>query len=109
MVDVVLVSVLDDGGLGELTIVGALILMSGLTRLATLCEVCFMVLFYIANFMLIVDFHPRWLCRDFSRRILLLLPNLCQGIHPWWRCTDLWCYCNFRGMLKEFGHFGVDV
>ena len=57
MVDVVLVAVLDDGGLGELTIVGALILMSGLTRLATLlqdagssCEVCLMVFFYFANF-----------------------------------------------------------
>ena len=36
MVDVVLLAVLDDGSLGELTIVGALILMSGLTRLATL-------------------------------------------------------------------------
>ena len=36
VVDVVLVVVLDDVGLGELTIVGALILMSGLTRLATL-------------------------------------------------------------------------
>ena len=36
VVDVVLVAVLDDGSLGELTIVGALILMSGLTRLATL-------------------------------------------------------------------------
>ena len=30
------VVVLDDGGLGELTIVGALILFSGLARLATL-------------------------------------------------------------------------
>ena len=36
VVNVVLVAVLDDGGLGELTIVGALILMSGLTRLETL-------------------------------------------------------------------------
>ena len=36
MVDVVLVAVLDDGGFGKLTIVGALILMSALTRLATL-------------------------------------------------------------------------
>ena len=35
MVDVVLVAVLEDGSLGELTIVGALILISGLTRLAT--------------------------------------------------------------------------
>ena len=34
MVNVVLVAVLDDGGLGELTIVGALVLMSGLMRLA---------------------------------------------------------------------------
>ena len=32
----VLVAVLDDGGLGELTIVGALILLSGLVGLATL-------------------------------------------------------------------------
>ena len=36
VVDVVLVAVLDDGGLGELTIIGALILISGLTRLAKL-------------------------------------------------------------------------
>ena len=36
MVDVVLVAILDDGGLGELTIVVALILMSGLTHSATL-------------------------------------------------------------------------
>ena len=36
LVDVVLVAVLDDGGLGEFTIVGTLILMSGLTRLVTL-------------------------------------------------------------------------
>ena len=57
MVNVVLVAVLEDGGLGELTIVGALILMSGLTRLATLlqdsgssCEVCLMILLYISNF-----------------------------------------------------------
>ena len=36
VVDVVLVAVLDDGGLGELTIVGAFILLSRLARLATL-------------------------------------------------------------------------
>ena len=36
VVDEVLVAVLDDSGLGKLTIVGALILMSGLARLATL-------------------------------------------------------------------------
>ena len=36
VVYVVLVVVLDDGGLGELTIVGASMLMSGLTRLAEL-------------------------------------------------------------------------
>ena len=36
MVNVVLVAVLDDGGLGELAIVWALILMIGLARLATL-------------------------------------------------------------------------
>ena len=36
VVYVVLLTFLDDGGLGELTIVGALILMSGLTHLATL-------------------------------------------------------------------------
>ena len=35
MVDVVLGAVLDDGDLGDLTIVGALILMSGLERLVT--------------------------------------------------------------------------
>ena len=71
MVDVVLEAALDDGGLVKLTIFGALILMSGLTRLTTLlqdaglsCEVCLMILFYFANFMLIVDFHPWWLCRD---------------------------------------------
>ena len=62
-----LVAVLEDGGLGELTIVGAPILMSGLTCLATLlqdassfCEVCLMIFFYFAIFLLIVDFHPRW-------------------------------------------------
>ena len=61
-----LAAVLEDGGLGDLTIVGALILMSGLSRLATLlqddgssCEVCLMVFFYFAIFLLIVDFHPR--------------------------------------------------
>ena len=36
VVGVVLLAVLDDGGLGELMIVGALILMTSLTRLATL-------------------------------------------------------------------------
>ena len=36
VIDVVLVAVLDDGGLGKLKIVGALILISGLTRLETL-------------------------------------------------------------------------
>ena len=36
MVNVVLLAVLEDGGLGELKIVGALISMSGLTGLATL-------------------------------------------------------------------------
>ena len=57
MVDVVLVAVLEDGDLGKLTIVGALILISGLTRLATLlqdagssCEVCLMIFFYFSNF-----------------------------------------------------------
>ena len=50
MVNVVLVAVLEDGGLGELTIVRSLSLMSGLTCLATLlqddgssCEVCLMI------------------------------------------------------------------
>ena len=36
VVNVVPVAVLDDGGLGELTILGALILLSGLARLVTL-------------------------------------------------------------------------
>ena len=36
VVDVVLLALLEDGGLGELTIVRDLILMSVLTRLATL-------------------------------------------------------------------------
>ena len=36
VVNMVLVAVLEEGGLGELTIVGALIFMSGLTLLATL-------------------------------------------------------------------------
>ena len=35
VVNVVLVAVLDDGGLGELTIVGLLMLMIGLARLMT--------------------------------------------------------------------------
>ena len=43
MVDVVLVGVLEDGGLEELTIVGALILMSGLTPLAKIVG-CWLVL-----------------------------------------------------------------
>ena len=71
MVDVVMIVVLEDGGLGELTIVGALILMSGLTRLVTFlqdagssCEVCLMILSYFVNFLLIVDFHPMWSGRD---------------------------------------------
>ena len=68
-----------------------------------------MVLFYFADFMLIVDFHPRWLCRDLSRRILSGLLNLCRGLHPRWRCRDLLCYWHFRGTLTEFGHFGVGV
>ena len=53
-----LVAVLEDGGLGELTIVGALILMSGLTCLVKLlqdaglsCEVCLMIFFYFATFL----------------------------------------------------------
>ena len=68
-----------------------------------------MVFFYFANFMLIVDFHPQRLCRDLRRRIISGLTSLCQGIHHWWRCRDLWCYWNFRGTLKEFGHFGVGI
>ena len=36
VVDVVLVAVLDDGSLGELTIFGGFILISGLTLLVTL-------------------------------------------------------------------------
>ena len=111
-----LVAVLDDGDLGELTIFGALILMSSLARLVTVLyndglsgAVCFMVLFYFANFMLIVDLHPRWLCRDWRRRILLGLLNLCWGFHPRWRCRYLRSYWHCRGMLKEFGHFGVGV
>ena len=99
MVDVVLVAVLEDGGLVELKIFGALILMGCLTRLATLlydagssCEVCLMVFFYFANFMLIVDFYPRWYGRYLRRRILSGFLNLCWGLHPWWRCRDLWCY-----------------
>ena len=112
----VLVAVLEDGGLGELTIVGALILMSGFTRLATLfqdagssCEVCLMVFFYFSNLMLIVDFHPWWYGRDLRRRIISGLINLCWGIHPWWRCRELWCYWYFRDTLKEFGHFCVGI
>ena len=111
----VLVAVLEDGGLGEFMIVGALILMSGLTRLATLlqdagssCEVCLMVFFYFASFFLIADFHPRWYGR-LGRRIISGLLNLCWGLRPWWRCRDLWCYWHFRGTLKEFGHFCVGV
>ena len=99
MVDVVLVEVLEDIGLGELTIVRALILMIGLTRLATLlqdaglsCEVCLMVFLYFANFLFIVDFHPRWSGRDLRRRILSGLLNLCWGLYTWWRCRVLWCY-----------------
>ena len=53
----VLIAVLQGGGLGELTIVGALILMSGLTCLVALlqdsgssCEVCLMILLYFSNF-----------------------------------------------------------
>ena len=62
MVDVVLVAVLEDGGLVELKTVGALILMSVLTHLARLlydagssCEVCLMVFFHFASFVFIVD------------------------------------------------------
>ena len=96
MVNVVLVAVLEDGCLVYLTIVGALILMSGLTHLGTLLqdagssfEVCLMVFFYFANSLLIVDFHPRWSGRDLRRRIFSGLLNLCWGIHLWWRCRDL--------------------
>ena len=85
----VLLAVLEDGGFGKLTIVGALILMSFLTCLATLfqddgssCEVCLMVFIYFANFLLIVDFHPRGSVRDLRRRILSGWLNLCWGIHP---------------------------
>ena len=112
----VLLAVLGDGGLGELAIIGSLILISGLTRLATLlqgagslCEVCFMVFFYFANFMSIVDFHPLWLCSDLRRRIISGLLKLCRVFHPRWRCMDLLCYWHFRGTLEEFGHFGVGV
>ena len=99
VVDVVLIAVLEDGSLGELTIVGALILMSGLTHLATLsqdaglsCEVCLMVFFYFENFVLIVDLHTWWSGRDLRRRILSGLLNLCWGLHPRSRCRDLLCY-----------------
>ena len=68
-----------------------------------------MVSFYFSNFMLIVDFHPRWLCRYLRRRILSGLLNLCWGLHLRWRFRDLWRYWHFRGMLKEFGHFCVGV
>ena len=84
----VLVAVLEDGGLGELTIVGALILMSGLMRLATLfqdaglsCEVCLMVLFYFANFLLIVDFHPRW-WQGFEERENIWVDQFVLGSPP---------------------------
>ena len=116
MVDVVLVAVLEDGGLVELMVVGALILMSGLTRLVTLlqdagssCEVCLVVFFYFVSFLLIIDFHPRWSGRDLSRGILSGLINLFWSLHPRWRCRDLWCYLYFRGTLKEFCHFCVGV
>ena len=108
MVDVGLVAIFEDGSLGESTIVGALILMSGLTRLATLfqdacssCEVCRMVFFYFANLLLIVDFHPRWSGRDLRRRILSGFLNLFWGLHPQWRCRDFWCYWYFRGQAEE--------
>ena len=110
----VLVAVLNDGGLGELTIIGAL--MSSFVRLMLVLynagssgEVCFLVLFYFADFMLVVDLHPWWLCRDWRKRILLGLLNLCWGFHPRWRWRDLRSYCHCRGMLKEFGHFGLGV
>ena len=93
VVDVVLIAVLDEGGLGDLTIFRALILMSGLTRLATLlqdagssCEVCLMVFFYFAIFLFIIDFHPQRSGRDLRRRILSGFLNLCWGLHPRWRC-----------------------
>ena len=68
-----------------------------------------MVFFYFEIFMLIVDLHPWWLFRDLRRRVILGLLDLCRSIHPWLRCRYLWCYWHFRGMLKEFGHFGVGV
>ena len=89
MVDVVLVAVLEEGGLGELTIFGALILMGGLTRLATLlqdsgssCEVCLVIFFYFAICLFIVDFRPRWSGKDLRRRIFSGFLNLCWGLHP---------------------------
>ena len=99
--------VLDDVSLGELTIVRALMLMSGLARLVTvllnagsLGEVCCLVFFYFANLILIVYLHLRWLCRDWRRRIILGLLNLYRGFHPRWRCRDLWSCWHCRGMLK---------
>ena len=38
-----------------------------------------MVVFYFANFMLIVDLHPWWLCRDLRRRIFLGF-LICVGV-----------------------------
>ena len=112
----VLVAVLEDGGLDELKIFGMLILMSGLTHLATLLqdagssyELCLMVFFYFANFLLIVYFHPRWSGRDLRRRILSGLLNLYCVLQPRCRCKELWCYWYFRGTLKEFCHFCVGV
>ena len=58
MANVSLVAVLDDGGLGKLTIVGALILMSGLKRLAKFCRM----LAHCVRFVLWYSFMLRILC-----------------------------------------------
>ena len=104
----VLVAVLNDGGLGELTIIGAL--MSSFVRLMLVLynagssgEVCFLVLFYFADFMLIVDLHYWWLCKDWRRRIIFGLLNWCWGFHPWWRCRDL-----LRGTWYYLGDWSND-
>ena len=72
-----------------MTIVGALILMIGLTRLAMLlqddgssCEVFLMVFFYFEIVLLIVDVHPRWSGRYLRRRILPELLNFMLGYPP---------------------------
>ena len=103
MVNVVLVAVLEDGGLGELAIVGALILMSGLTRLVTLlqdvgssCKVCLMI-FFILQFFVDCWFPPSVVWQGFEVKDSLWVAQFVLGYPPLVEVQELMVLLLFQG------------